>query len=58
MFQKLLIKKSSQPILNIEKLQKLVMELDEHKQESISGGGFPCDGPGRGGTCAGFSWGP
>lgn len=38
MFKKPLIKKSLQPILNVEKLQKLVIELDEQKQESISGG--------------------
>jgi hypothetical protein len=38
MFLKFLIKQSSQPSLDVEKLHKLVMELDEYKQESISGG--------------------
>jgi hypothetical protein len=34
-----LAKKSVQPSLDGEKLHAIVMELDEHKQESISGGG-------------------
>ncbi len=38
MFYKSSSNKSSQPILETEKLQKLVMELDEHNQASISGG--------------------
>lgn len=37
MFKKPLVKKTSQP-LDVAKLHKLVMELDENKQESISGG--------------------
>lgn len=52
-----------------DSLPELVVNLDEHKEESLSGGltpiidpiligkmkspsqPFPCDGPGRGGTC-------
>ena len=54
-----------------DSLPELVLNLDEHKEESLSGGitpiidpvligkmkspsqpfTFPCDGPGRGGTC-------
>ena len=52
MFRKQQINNPSKPVLNVEKLQQLVVELNEQNQESISGGGkFPCDGPGRGGTC-------
>jgi hypothetical protein len=38
MVRESLAKKSVQPSLDEEKLHALVMELDEQKQESISGG--------------------
>ena len=38
MIRESLAKKSVQPSLDGEKLHALVMELDEQKQESISGG--------------------
>lgn len=38
MLHKSSIKQSSRSLLNGDKLHKLVSELDEHKQESISGG--------------------
>lgn len=38
MVREYLAKKSVQPSLDGENLHALVMELDEHKQESISGG--------------------
>ncbi|MBW4644524.1 MAG: hypothetical protein KME23_16305 [Goleter apudmare HA4340-LM2] len=62
-------------ITDSQTLQKLIVELDEKNEESLSGGiqvtpavillfipynqqnsstdgfRFPCDGPGRGGTC-------
>lgn len=39
MIHESLVKKSVSPSLDGEKLHALVMELDEQKQESISGGG-------------------
>ncbi len=58
MIRKLSAKQSPKPTLNDEQLQKLVAELTEQNQETISGSGFkfPCDGPGRGGTCGSISW--
>lgn len=58
MFRKQQINNPSKPVLKVEHLQQLVVELNEQNQESISGGiKFPCDGPGRGGTCDISSWG-
>lgn len=57
MFRKSSIKKPSPSVLNSEQLQNLVVEVTEQNQANISGGvggfgfRFPCDGPGRGGTC-------
>lgn len=53
MIRKLSEKQSLKPTLNDEQLQNLVAKLTEQSQATISGGGFkfPCDGPGRGGTC-------
>lgn len=57
MFLQPLIQKSSNPVLAVEQLQGLVAELNEQNQETISGGyRFPCDGPGRGGTCQVSGW--
>ncbi|HAX77947.1 MAG TPA: hypothetical protein DCY88_19535 [Cyanobacteria bacterium UBA11372] len=57
MLPKQLSKNSSKSVLNTESLQQLVIELNEQNQATISGGyAFPCDGPGRGGTCGGGSW--
>lgn len=59
--RKLLTKQALKPTLTGEQLQTSVGELTEQDQEAISGGSsvapssigfaFPCDGPGRGGTC-------
>lgn len=58
MFRKSSIKKPSPPVLNSEQLQNLVVEVTEQNQANISGGyRFPCDGPGRGGTCQISAWG-
>lgn len=57
MLPKQSMKNPSKSVLNVESLEQLVIELNEQNQASISGGyTFPCDGPGRGGTCGGGSW--
>lgn len=57
MFRKSLIKKPSPPVLNSKQLENLVVEVTEQNQANISGGyRFPCDGPGRGGTCGISGW--
>ncbi len=56
MFRKSSIKKPSPPVFNSEQLENLVVEVTEQNQANISGGSFPCDGPGRGGTCQISGW--
>jgi hypothetical protein len=72
MFCKPPINNATKPIAVVDSLQEFVVNLDEHSEESLSGGNhsfipifilanlsqqdkpgyrFPCDGPGRGGTC-------
>lgn len=54
MIRKLSTKQAPKPVLDSDQLQKLMVELNEQNQATISGGAgyrFPCDGPGRGGTC-------
>lgn len=60
MIRKSSIKQQSPSVLNSEQLQNLVVEVTEQNQANISGGSgfrFPCDGPGRGGTCQISAWG-
>lgn len=69
MFRKPPISSTTKSAAATELWQGFVINLDEHRQESLSGGititpdpnlifkikypsqRFPCDGPGRGGTC-------
>jgi len=53
-------KQAPKTVLDSEQLQNLVVEVTEQNQANISGGSgfrFPCDGPGRGGTCDISAWG-